>query len=93
MENFKRLMQASQGVRRLGSAALDLAYVACGRLDGYWEYGIHSWDIAAGALMVEAAGGLVTSINGDADYFKPPYPLLAASPVIHAAMLATLEHF
>jgi myo-inositol-1(or 4)-monophosphatase len=93
MENFKRMMNASQGVRRLGSAALDLSYVACGRLDGYWEYGIHSWDIAAGALMVEAAGGIVTNINGDPDYFKPPYPLLAAPPAVHAAMLAALEHF
>ena len=93
MDNFNRFMLASQGVRRLGSAALDLAYVACGRLDGYWEYGIHTWDIAAGALMVEAAGGKVTSINGNADYFVPPYPILAAPPAIHAAMLAMLEHF
>jgi len=93
MDNFKRFMLATQGVRRLGSAALDLAYVACGRLDGYWEYGIHSWDIAAGALLVESAGGKVTSINGSADYFVPPYPILAASPGTHAAMLAMLDHF
>ena len=93
MDNFKRLMQASQGVRRLGSAALDLAYVACGRLDGYWEYSIHSWDIAAGALLVEEAGGTITSINGQADYFVPPFPILAAAPAVHAALLANLEHF
>jgi myo-inositol-1(or 4)-monophosphatase len=93
MNNFKRFMIASQGVRRLGSAALDLAYVACGRLDGYWEYGIHSWDIAAGALLVEAAGGKVTSIDGSDAYFTPPYPILAAPSDIHTIMLSTLDHF
>lgn len=91
IDNFKRLMQETQGIRRLGSAALDLAYVACGRLDGYWEYGIHSWDIAAGALIVEEAGGKVTHINGDAHYFTPPYPILAAPPTLHAAILQNLD--
>ena len=93
LDNFKRISMVSQGVRRLGSAALDLSYVACGRLDGYWEYGIHSWDIAAGALLVEEAGGKVTSINGKSDFFKPPYPILAAAPGVHAAILGLLEHF
>lgn len=91
IENFKNFMRVSQGVRRLGSAALDLAYVAAGRMDGYWEYGIHAWDIAAGALLVEEAGGKVTSIEGNPDYFVPPYPLLASNPALHGKILGILE--
>jgi myo-inositol-1(or 4)-monophosphatase len=53
-----------------GSAALDLAYVACGRLDGYWEQGIHSWDMAAGSLMVREAGGLVADFDGGQDFLQ-----------------------
>lgn len=60
LPEFCRLTLISQGVRRMGSAALDLAYVAAGRLDGYWEQGLKPWDIAAGALLVEEAGGLVS---------------------------------
>jgi myo-inositol-1(or 4)-monophosphatase len=62
---FCRFTHLTQGVRRGGSAALDLAYVACGRLDGYWERGIAPWDIAAGIILVEEAGGKVTSYNGN----------------------------
>jgi len=87
MEIFGRLTNISQGVRRLGSAALDCAYVACGRLDGYWEEKINPWDIAAGALICEVAGATVTSLQGDPDYFKPPYSLLASAPGIHAEMM------
>ena len=53
-----------QGIRRAGSAALDLAYVAAGRLDGYWEFKLHSWDVAAGVLLVQEAGGVVTGVDG-----------------------------
>ena len=60
---FCRLTQISQGVRRMGSAALDLAYVAAGRLDGYWERGLKSWDVAAGAILVQEAGGRVTAYD------------------------------
>ncbi|MFB6374769.1 MAG: inositol monophosphatase, partial [Bradymonadaceae bacterium] len=62
--NFARLTRASRGVRRLGSAALDLAYVAAGRLDGFWEYYLKPWDTAAGYLLVREAGGEVTAIDG-----------------------------
>lgn len=65
-KEFCHLTHISQGVRRLGSASLDLAYVSAGRLDGYWERGLKPWDIAAGILLVKEAGGLVTSYDGTA---------------------------
>ena len=65
---FKNLILKTRGIRRLGSAAIDLAYVACGRFDGFYEYGLHSWDVAAGAFIVQQAGGAVTSFNGGDDF-------------------------
>src|SRR5215469_4185494 len=61
---FNRLIRYAQGVRRLGSAALDLAYVAAGRFDGFFEFGLKAWDVAAGALLVSEAGGVITGIDG-----------------------------
>ncbi|MCE1253684.1 MAG: inositol monophosphatase [Anaerolineae bacterium] len=89
--NFERLMMLTQGVRRLGSAALDLAYVAAGRLDAYWDLGVKAWDVAAGALMVEEAGGKVTTVEGDVDYMKPPYALLAAAPDLHQTIMDVIN--
>src|SRR6185295_14829643 len=63
---LKEIMRSASGVRRTGSAALDLAYVAAGRLDAFWELGLSPWDVAAGALMVQEAGGLVGDLAGDA---------------------------
>ncbi len=91
LDNYGRFARLTQGVRRLGSAALDMAYVAAGRLDGYWEIKINPWDIAAGTLLVEEAGGLVTNSNGEPDYMKAPYSIVAANPTIHAAMMAVLR--
>jgi myo-inositol-1(or 4)-monophosphatase len=88
---FGFLTSTTQGVRRLGSAAIDVCYVACGRLDGYWEQEIHAWDIAAGALILQEAGGIVTGLNGEPDFFKPPYSLVAAAPGIHHALLETIQ--
>src|SRR5918995_3368980 len=65
---LKQLMQKSAGVRRAGAAALDLAYVACGRLDAFWEIGLSPWDMAAGALMIAEAGGLVGDLRGDGGF-------------------------
>ena len=65
---FKTLFAQTPGIRRAGSAALDLAYVAAGRLDGFWEIGLSPWDIAAGALLIQEAGGLVSDFSGGADY-------------------------
>lgn len=87
---FGRFSTRSQGVRRLGSAALDLCYVAAGRLDGYWELSIKSYDIAAGALIAEEAGAVTTRIDGSDGILNPPCNILAANPAIHTLMLATL---
>jgi myo-inositol-1(or 4)-monophosphatase len=87
-EHFTRL---TQGVRRLGAAALDLCYVASGRFEGYWEQTIRPWDIAAGALIVEEAGGRVTKLDGDEDYLKPPFHVLGGNKAIHALMLEELQ--
>lgn len=65
---FKFMMKNSHGIRRLGSAAADLAYVACGRYDGFYEYGLSPWDVAAGSLIVKNAGGTVTDFNGKNDF-------------------------
>ncbi|WBU64077.1 inositol monophosphatase family protein [Paracoccus aerodenitrificans] len=65
LKDLARLMPLTAGVRRFGSAALDLAYVAAGRYEGYWERGIHSWDVAAGILLVKEAGGFVEAIRGE----------------------------
>ena len=62
---FARMLKAARGIRRDGSAALDLCYVAAGRLDAYWEFKLHAWDVAAGILIVEEAGGCVTAAEGD----------------------------
>jgi myo-inositol-1(or 4)-monophosphatase len=64
LAQLSRVMGATAGVRRLGSASLDLAYVAAGRCDGFWEYGLEPWDIAAGILLIREAGGFVTDISG-----------------------------
>ncbi len=91
LDNFSSFMSHAQSIRRLGSAAIDLAYVAAGWFDGYWEMGIHAWDIAAGSLLVKEAGGMVTDLQGNADFFKSPYALIAANPVIHAKILEVLQ--
>jgi myo-inositol-1(or 4)-monophosphatase len=89
--NFVKFARMTQGVRRFGSAALDLCYVAAGRFDGFWELALKPWDVAAGGLICEEAGARVTNIRGEADYISPPQSVVAAAPVIHARMLAELK--
>jgi myo-inositol-1(or 4)-monophosphatase len=81
-------MEQSHGIRRLGSAAVDLAYVACGRFEGFFEYNLNAWDVAAGVLLVREAGGLVTRFDG-ASAGDPVHgrELVAAGPAVHAAMI------
>ncbi len=92
VELFGRFAVLAQGMRRLGSAALDLCYVAAGRLDGYYERGIHAWDVAAGALILEEAGGKVTDYKVE----KPELEgeeLLASNGLLHPALVEiTREH-
>ena len=91
LNHYARFALRSQGVRRLGSAALDLCYVAAGRFDGYWEIRMNAWDIAAGGLIAEQAGARVTNLAGGEDYISPPQSILAANPHVHAQMLAVLN--
>ena len=89
-EQLKRLMQSSAGVRRAGAAALDLAYVACGRLDAFWELGLSPWDMAAGALLIQEAGGLVAGLDGEDGYLESG-DICAATPKIFPALLQALR--
>jgi len=89
--NFTKLAKLTQGVRRLGSAALDLCYVASGRFDGFWELALKPWDVAAGGLIAEEAGAVVTTVKGGDDFITPPQSIIAAAPGIHASLLAALE--
>jgi len=91
LDNFARFSLLSQGVRRLGSAALDLCYVAAGRFDGFWEIRLNSWDVAAGGLIVQQSGGTVTNLKGGQDYLSPPQSIIAANPNIHQAILRILN--
>ena len=90
LDHYANFSLHSQGVRRLGSAALDLCYVAAGRLEGFWEVEIQSYDIAAGALIVEEAGGMVTDVHGGPDFLTPPCSVLATNGRVHQAMLDVL---
>jgi myo-inositol-1(or 4)-monophosphatase len=83
---FYQLAMLTHGVRRPGAAALDLAYVACGRLDGFWEFGLNPWDMAAGILLINEAGGRCSGMRGEPVSLRGPY-LLADNGAIHAEML------
>ncbi len=89
---FKYLMQNTHGIRRLGSAAVDLAYTACGRFEGFYEYGLNSWDVAAGAFIVQQAGGMVTDFNGDDDFIFGR-EIIATNRFIHHEFLEVLKSF
>ena len=82
-------LRRSQGIRRLGSAALDLCYVAAGRFDGFWEFGLAPWDVAAGMLLIQEAGGQVTDLGGGSLDLAAPRPL-ATNGLLHAEMSAVL---
>ena len=87
--HFANFIMHAQGVRRDGAAALDLAYVAAGRFDGFWEEGLKPWDVAAGALIIEEAGGWISDYdNGPMDIFTPP--ILASNGLIHEEMMRVL---
>lgn len=90
VEQFTRFLPRVQGFRRLGSAAMDLCYCAAGRIDGFWEPMLQPWDMAAGSLIVEEAGGKVTRYNGEK--FDPDFPeILASNGKIHNQMIDILK--
>lgn len=88
---FEQFCQHAQAVRRMGSAALGLCEVASGRLDGYWQTLLYSWDIAAGSLIVEEAGGIVSDMDGSQDYLSHPCSVVAGCPAIHGVMLVEMQ--
>ena len=87
---FRELTQKTAGLRRPGAASLDLAYVAAGRLDGFWEYGLAPWDMAAGSLLILESGGLVADPHGDADYMVSG-DIVAGSPKVFAQLLQIVQ--
>ena len=93
-ENFARhftgFTRKARGIRRDGSAAIDMAYVACGRFDGFWEEGLHAWDVAAGVLFIEESGGRV-SYYDDSPFSIYRPPICASNNLIHAEMLEVLR--
>ena len=90
LEMFRALLPPTAGIRRAGSAALDLAYVASGRLDGFWEIGLSKWDMAAGILLIQEAGGLVGDLSGGHDYLESGN-LVTGNPKVFAAMLKKIR--
>lgn len=92
LELFKDLMQSTRGVRRLGSAAVDLAYVACGRFELFYEYGLQSWDVAAGALIVKQAGGMVTDFSNESNYVFGKQ-LIASNKVTHSEFTIKINKY
>jgi len=87
---LQSMMKTCSGVRRAGAAALDLAYVACGRLDAFWELGLAPWDMAAGALLIQEAGGLVGDLAGEQTYMESG-DICCSTPKIFPAMLEALR--
>lgn len=87
---FKDMLLHTQGQRRQGSAALDLAYVAAGYLDGFWEFGLAQWDIAAGYLLVKEAGGMITDFAGNQDFWTSGN-VVAANPKLISQMLKVIQ--
>ena len=92
LATLKDLMQHSAGVRRFGAAALDLAYVASGQYDAFWEFSLKPWDIAAGALLVQEAGGLITDHHGEDGYLASGHVLAGTPKVFHSALKLLEPH-
>jgi myo-inositol-1(or 4)-monophosphatase len=92
LEMFKALFPDTAGIRRAGSAALDLAYVAAGRLDGFWEIGLSPWDVAAGALIVREAGGIVTDFDGGEDFLQTGNVAAGSPKIIHEILKTIAPH-
>ncbi len=88
--SLQAVLPFSGDVRRAGAATLDLAYVACGRLDGFWELGLKPWDLAAGSLMIKEAGGLVCDLNGAEDYLKSGN-IVAGNPKVLKLLLQQIR--
>lgn len=89
---FQKFTAKTHGVRRLGAAAVDLVYVACGRVDGFYEYNLNAWDVAAGAFIVQQAGGTVADFNGKPEFIENR-TLLASNGLIHEEMQRVIKKY
>jgi myo-inositol-1(or 4)-monophosphatase len=89
---FRHMMQHSRGIRRLGSAAADLAWVACGRFDGFYEYGLSPWDVAAGAILVQNAGGTVTDFRSGGEFIFGK-EIVATNGTVHREFMNSLKRY
>ena len=87
--SFRKVFLKTGSIRRAGSAALDLSYIACGRMDGFWEMALAPWDIGAGALLIREAGGVVTDFEGKLDFLRTGH-VLAGNPAIHSQLARLL---
>ena len=92
LEIIRLFLDQTHGIRRLGSAAIDLAYVACGRMDGFFEYNLNPWDVAGGTLIVQQAGGTVTDFSGGDDFIHGR-ELCACNGRIHGEMLGVIQSY
>ena len=92
LASLRVIMQRCAGIRRPGAAALDLAYVAAGFTDGHWEKGLNAWDVAAGGLLIEEAGGVVTTFGGSADFLESGQ-IVAGPAGVHAELLDVLRRY
>lgn len=90
LRSFRTLLTSTAGIRRAGSAALDLAYVACGRFDGFWEIGLSPWDTAAGCLLIQESGGLVSDLDGSQRHVESGN-IVAGNPHLHPELLKVLQ--
>ncbi len=90
LATLKALIRDTAGVRRAGAASLDLAYVACGRLDGFWEFGLRPWDLAAGVVLIQEAGGIVGDMFGGSEFLQTGN-IVAGSPKVFQAMVRILH--
>ncbi|MDB5019991.1 MAG: Inositol monophosphatase [Pedobacter sp.] len=93
LQLFAELMQRCHGLRRIGSAAVDLAYVACGRFDAFFEYNLNSWDIAAGAFIVQQAGGNIMNFSGGSEFIEQREILATNSLIDEEVLEAIKRHF
>jgi len=92
LNQLRAVMQIAGDVRRPGSAALDISYLAAGRLDGFWEFGLQPWDIAAASLILREAGGIISSMTDDGDYLETGN-IIAGSPKVHTELDKLLKPF
>jgi myo-inositol-1(or 4)-monophosphatase len=93
LDNYSRFSLLSQAMRHMGSAARDLCYVAAGRLDGFWELRLKTFDVAAGSLIAREAGATVTKVDGAPDLLAAPVSILAANPIIYSQLFENLLLF